>query len=68
LRPIQLAFSGQINHEATNATTKNVSLTGIGINPYIQDFNDVNVLTNSGWTAYSVTGDRIKWASTTSFQ
>jgi hypothetical protein len=42
------------------------SLTGIGINPYIQDFNDVNVLTNSGWTAYSVTGDRIKWASTTS--
>ena len=59
-------FSGQINHEATNATTKTVSLTGIGINPYIQDFNDVNVLSNSGWTAYSVTGDRIKWASTTS--
>jgi hypothetical protein len=23
--------------------------------PYIQDFNDANVLTNSGWTAYSVT-------------
>ncbi len=59
-------FSGQINHEATNATTKTISLSGIGINPYIQDFNDVNVLTNSGWTAYSVTGDRIKWASTTS--
>jgi hypothetical protein len=39
LRPIRLAFSGQIN-AATNATTKNVNLTGIGINPYIQDFND----------------------------
>lgn len=59
-------FSGQINHAATNASTKTVSLTGTGINPYIQDFNDGNVLTNSGWTAYSVTGDRIKWASTTS--
>lgn len=59
-------FFGQINHSATNASTKTVSLTGTGINPYIQDFNDVNVLTNSGWTAYSVTGDRIKWASTTS--
>jgi hypothetical protein len=35
MRPIQLAFSGQINHEATNATTKTVSLTGIGINPKI---------------------------------
>ena len=59
-------FSGQINHSATNASTKTVSLTGTGINPYIQDFNDGNVLTNSGWTAYSVTGDKIKWASTTS--
>jgi hypothetical protein len=28
-------FSGQIN-QATNATTKTVSLTGVGINPYIQ--------------------------------
>ncbi len=58
-------FSGQINHEATNATTKTIGLTGTGINPYIQDFNDANVLTNSGWTSYSVTGDNVKWASTT---
>lgn len=58
-------FSGQITHESTNATTKTVSLTGTGINPYTQDFNDVNVLTNSGWTSYSVTGVNVKWASTT---
>jgi hypothetical protein len=56
-------FSGQINHESTGASAKTVALSGTGINPYIQDFNDVNVLANSGWTAYSVTGDKIKWAS-----
>lgn len=57
-------FSGQITHETTGASTKTVALTGKGINPYIQDFNDANVLTNSGWTEYSVAGDKIKWVST----
>lgn len=58
-------FSGQITHESTGAATKTVALSGIGINPYMQDFNDANVLNNSGWTQYSVTGDKIKWTSTT---
>lgn len=57
-------FSGQINHESTGASTKTVALSGTGINPYIQDFNDSKVLTNSGWTEYSVAGDKIKWVST----
>ena len=57
-------FSGQITHESTGASTKTVVLSGTGINPYIQDFNDANVLTNSGWTEYSVAGDKIKWVST----
>ena len=34
-------------------------LSGTGINPYAQNFNDANVLTNSGWTAYSVSGDKL---------
>lgn len=58
-------FSGQITHESTGASTKTVSLSGTGINPYFQDFNTVNVLTNSGWTEYSVAGDKNKWVSTT---
>ena len=59
-------FSGQIIHQSSGASDKIVTLSGIGINPYIQNFNDANVLTNSGWTAYSVTGSNIKWTSTTS--
>jgi hypothetical protein len=58
-------FSGEITHQSTGATSKTITLSGIGINPYTQNFNDPNVLTNSGWTAYSVTGDIIKWASQT---
>ena len=58
-------FSGQITHESNGASTKTVAVSGTGINPYIQDFNDANVLTNSGWTEYSVAGDKIKWVSTT---
>jgi hypothetical protein len=58
-------FSGQITHQSSGATDKIVALSGIGINPYIQNFNDANVLSNSGWTAYSVAGDKVKWASTT---
>jgi hypothetical protein len=59
-------FSGQITHQSSGASDKTVTLSGIGINPYIQNFNDTNVLSNSGWTAYSVTGSNIKWTSTTS--
>ncbi|PWA09563.1 hypothetical protein DB891_07735 [Flavobacterium laiguense] len=59
-------FSGQITHQTSGASDKTVTVTGIGINPYIQNFNDTNVLSNSGWTAYSVTGSNIKWVSTTS--
>lgn len=58
-------FSGQITNETTGATTKVVTLSGVGINPYIQDFNDADVLSNSGWTAYNVAGTINKWVSTT---
>lgn len=57
-------FTGQINHESTGAVTKTVTLTGIGINPYKQDFNDPNVLTNSGWTQYNEAGPVNKWSYT----
>jgi hypothetical protein len=59
-------FSGQITHQSSGASDKIVALSGIGINPYVQNFNDANVLSNSGWTAYSVAGNKIKWASTSS--
>ncbi|WP_316635740.1 T9SS-dependent choice-of-anchor J family protein [uncultured Flavobacterium sp.] len=57
-------FSGEIAHESTGATAKIVTLSGIGINPYLQGFNDANVLTNSGWTQSNVTGTVNKWAYT----
>ena len=59
------SFSGQITHESTGAASKIVTLTGVGINPYVQGFNDANVLTNSGWTQYDVAGSVNKWAYTT---
>lgn len=59
------SFSGQISHETTGATTKLVTLTGTGINPYVQGFNDPNVFTNSGWTQYNVAGPLNKWTPTT---
>lgn len=57
-------FSGQITHESNGATSKIITLSGTGINPYIQGFNDPNVLTNSGWTQYNVAGTTNKWIST----
>lgn len=57
-------FTGQITHETTGGTTKTVTLTGNGINPYVQGFNDANVLSNSGWTQYNVAGTLNKWAYT----
>lgn len=59
------SFSGTVTHETTGALSKTVSLSGIGINPYIQGFNDANVLTNSGWTQYNLSGTVNKWTHTT---
>jgi len=58
-------FSGQITNESTGATTKNIAVSGIGINPYVQGFDDVNVLANSGWNQYNVSGTTNKWTTTT---
>jgi hypothetical protein len=57
-------FSGEITNVSTGATTKIVTVSGIGINPYVQGFNDANVLTNSGWTQYNVAGTLNKWSYT----
>lgn len=59
------SVTGQITHETNGGSTKIITLTGAGINPYKQGFNDVNVLTNSGWTQYNVAGTANKWTSTT---
>ncbi|HEX8018198.1 MAG TPA: choice-of-anchor J domain-containing protein, partial [Flavobacterium sp.] len=58
------AFTGQITHESTSVI-KNLSLAGRGINPYVQNFDDPNVLSNSGWTQYDVAGAANKWTFTT---
>ncbi len=59
------SFTGEITHESNGAATKIVTLTGVGINPYVQGFNDPNVLSNSGWTQYNVAGTLNKWSPTT---
>ncbi|QSW87701.1 T9SS type A sorting domain-containing protein [Flavobacterium endoglycinae] len=59
------SFSGSITNESTGAATKTIALTGTGINPYVQNFNDANVLTNSGWTQYNAAGTVNKWTYTT---
>jgi trimeric autotransporter adhesin len=58
-------FAGQITHQSVGATDKITTLTGVGINPYTQNFNDATVLTNSGWTQYNVAGNTLKWDTTT---
>ncbi|CAM3701375.1 T9SS type A sorting domain-containing protein [Flavobacterium chungbukense] len=58
-------LSGTITHESTGALSKTISVSGIGTNPYIQNFDDPNVLSNSGWTQYNVSGPLNKWAHTT---
>lgn len=58
-------ISGTITHESTGAVSKTVSVSGIGTNPYVQNFDDPNVLSNSGWTQYNVSGPLNKWAHTT---
>ncbi|KIA99153.1 endonuclease [Flavobacterium sp. KMS] len=59
------SFTGQITNQSVGAAIKIVTVSGFGINPYVQDFNDANVFTNSGWTSYSVAGSTNKWKSTT---
>lgn len=58
------ALSGTVTHESTGALSKTISLSGTGFNPFVQDFNDVNVLSNSGWTQYNVAGALNKWTYT----
>ncbi|GAA4315504.1 hypothetical protein GCM10023183_36150 [Nibribacter koreensis] len=57
------AATGSITHNATGAQEVTVALSGTAYNPYVQNFNDPAVLTNSGWSQYSVTGAQV-WAST----
>ncbi|KFF01488.1 T9SS-dependent choice-of-anchor J family protein [Flavobacterium hydatis] len=59
------SFTGQITNQSIGAATKIVSVSGFGINPYVQNFNDANVFTNSGWTSYNVAGVANQWKSTT---
>jgi endonuclease/exonuclease/phosphatase family metal-dependent hydrolase len=58
-------FSGTITHETPNAVSKTVSVSGRGYNPYVQNFDDVNVFLNSGWSQYNEAGPINKWAHTT---
>lgn len=58
------SFSGQITHITTGGVTKIVALTGDGIDPYKQNFNNPNVLTNSGWTQFNLEGPLNKWVYT----
>ncbi|AWG23087.1 endonuclease [Flavobacterium faecale] len=60
-----LAYAGQILIESDGATSKNIAVSGKGINPYLQDFNDPEVLTNSGWTSYNEQGTNNSWSTTT---
>lgn len=59
------SFTGQITNTSDGAATKIVTVSGFGINPYVQNFNDANIFTNSGWTSYSVAGVANQWKSTT---
>ncbi|MCG9792549.1 T9SS type A sorting domain-containing protein [Flavobacterium algicola] len=58
-------YSGGISIESMGATTKTILVNGKGINPYLQDFNDPDVLINSGWTVYNEKGATNTWATTT---
>lgn len=57
-------LDGTITNATTGALSKTVSVSGIGTNPYIQNFDDANVLSNSGWTQYNVSGPLNKWTYT----
>lgn len=56
--------TGTLTLTSTNAVTKTVNLSATAINPYIQDFNSPNFLTNSGWSQVSVSGGLNSWIYT----
>ncbi|KAF2342515.1 T9SS-dependent choice-of-anchor J family protein [Flavobacterium tistrianum] len=58
------SFSGTITHETTGGTTKIVSLTALGVNPFVQNFDDPDVFVNSKWSQYNEAGPINKWAYT----
>ncbi|MBI1767754.1 MAG: lamin tail domain-containing protein [Bacteroidetes bacterium] len=55
--------TGTITHSTTGATSKDVTLSAVGIDPYNQNFNDPTFLSNSGWSQFSVIGAQV-WGST----
>jgi len=62
------SFTGTITHETTGGTTKIVSLTAFGVNPFVQNFDDANVFSNSGWSKYNEAGPLNQWAHTTNHE
>lgn len=60
-------YTDHISLSSTDATTKDINLTGDGIDPanLVFDFDDCTVtgVPGSGFTSYSVTGDQV-WACT----
>ncbi|MGN7808171.1 T9SS type A sorting domain-containing protein [Flavobacterium johnsoniae] len=58
------SFTGSITHETTGGTTKTLSLTALGVNPFVQNFDDANVFVNSKWSQYNEAGPINKWAYT----
>lgn len=59
------SFTGSITHETTGGTTKTVTLTAFGVNPFVQNFDDVNIFSNSQWLQYNEAGAINKWSHTT---
>ncbi len=55
--------TGSISQASAGAQAVTVNLSGLGVDPYNQNFNDPAFLTNSGWMQYSVAGAQV-WAST----
>ncbi|WP_264553646.1 T9SS-dependent choice-of-anchor J family protein [Flavobacterium sp. N2038] len=58
-------FTDSITHETVGGTTKTVSLTALGVNPFVQNFDDVNIFVNSKWLQYNEAGPINKWSHTT---
>ncbi|KAF2514323.1 T9SS-dependent choice-of-anchor J family protein [Flavobacterium foetidum] len=58
-------FTGQLTHKSVGAVSKMLSLTGKGFDPYVEGFNDVNVLSNGLWTQHNIAGTVNKWTHTT---
>lgn len=59
------SFTGSITHETAGGTTKSVNLTALGVNPFVQNFDDANIFENSNWVQYNEAGPINKWSHTT---